>query len=135
MILNNKVAVVTGASSSVGREIALLFAKEGAKVVAVANMGEIFADLHKNEIIVMPYGGEKQVIDVSKLSDDFSGHAGGDNRMVEEFLDMVSGRSEATIRTTTLRNSMESHFMALAAERSRLENGRCVSIAEVTGEE
>ena len=40
MRLMNKVAVVTGASSGVGREIALLFAKEGAKVVAVARRAE-----------------------------------------------------------------------------------------------
>lgn len=36
MRLENKVAVITGASSGVGREMALLFAKEGANVVAVA---------------------------------------------------------------------------------------------------
>ena len=47
MRLENKVAVVTGASSGVGREIALLFAKEGAKVVAVARRAERLAEIEE----------------------------------------------------------------------------------------
>lgn len=47
MRLENKVAVVTGASSGVGKEIALLFAKEGAKVVAVARRKERLEELEK----------------------------------------------------------------------------------------
>ena len=38
--LTGKVAVVTGASSGMGKEIVTLFAKEGAKVVAVARRKE-----------------------------------------------------------------------------------------------
>ncbi len=38
--LDNKVAIVTGASSGMGYEIALLFAKEGASVVAIARRKE-----------------------------------------------------------------------------------------------
>ena len=47
MRLENKVAVVTGASSGVGRETALLFAKEGADVVAVARRKERLDELVK----------------------------------------------------------------------------------------
>ncbi|GAC1032137.1 SDR family oxidoreductase [Pseudomonas sp. No.21] len=48
-ILANKTAIVTGASSGIGFEAAKLFAKEGAKVVAVARRGEALERL-VNEI-------------------------------------------------------------------------------------
>ncbi|MGA2121393.1 MAG: SDR family NAD(P)-dependent oxidoreductase [Methanoregula sp.] len=38
--LDNKVAIVTGASSGMGKEIARLFAEEGASVVAIARRKE-----------------------------------------------------------------------------------------------
>lgn len=37
MILQNKVAVITGSSSGIGKAIALLFAQEGASVVLCSN--------------------------------------------------------------------------------------------------
>ena len=93
--------------------------------------GGILADLDKNTIEVQEFGKEPEIIDVSKLSDDFSGHAGGDNRMVEEFLDMIREGREPEKSMTTLERSVESHYIALAAEKSRLEGGRIVEMEEM----
>ena len=45
MKLKGKVAIVTGASSGMGRDIAYQYAKEGAKVFAVARRYEKLKDL------------------------------------------------------------------------------------------
>lgn len=57
MKLENKVAIVTGASSGIGKAVASLFAKEGAKVVAAARRTERLEDL-KKEISDGGFSGE-----------------------------------------------------------------------------
>ena len=69
-------------------------------------------------------------IDVASLSDDFSGHGGGDDRMVVEFLDIISGEKEESSYVTSLERSLESHYCALAAEYSRTHDGCPVQVAE-----
>lgn len=90
--------------------------------------GEIIADMSANTISITRFGEETEVIDVSKLSTDFSGHGGGDNRMVEEFLDIVSERKKETASITSVEHSVESHYCALAAEKSRINGGIPVEI-------
>ena len=68
MRLEGKVAVVTGASSGMGKEIVTLYAKEGAKVVAFARRKErleaLAEELKEEAGSVLPYAG-----DVSKKED------------------------------------------------------------------
>lgn len=103
----------------------------GRDVTIMGTKGEIIGHMEENTITVMPFGGKKEVIDVWKLADDFSGHGGGDHRMVEELLDMVANDAPMTFQTTSLEDSMESHFVALAAELSRKEGGRPVDLEEI----
>lgn len=89
--------------------------------------GEIIARLSENTIEVLPFGGEPYTIDVSTLADDFSGHAGGDVRMVREFLQWIETGKRPSARVTSLDASMQSHYVAFASERSRL-TGQTVSL-------
>ncbi|MBA7698059.1 7-alpha-hydroxysteroid dehydrogenase [subsurface metagenome] len=68
MRLEGKVAIITGASSGIGRETALLFAREGAKVVVSDYVPEAGEETVRQ---IKESGGEAIFIktDVSKASD------------------------------------------------------------------
>lgn len=74
----NKVIVVTGASSGMGREISLQFAKEGAKVIAVARREERLNEIrdlaksegYKGEII--PYVGDLSKKEINEKIIEFA---------------------------------------------------------------
>lgn len=95
---------------------------------AMGTLGEIQADMKSNIIRVRQFGKEEEIIDVGALATDLKGHGGGDSGIVSDFLDMLINETEATERTTTLEHSMESHFIALAAEESRLNGGKVIDL-------
>ena len=91
--------------------------------------GEVIADMTENTIQITTFlQKDTEIIDVSKLATDFSGHGGGDNRMVEELLDMIIEGKEPNYRTTSVELSVESHYAAIAAELSRLADGAVIHL-------
>ncbi len=100
---------------------------------AMGTKGEIEADMKSNLIRVREFGKGEEAIDVGKLSNDLKGHGGGDSGIVKDFLEMLLTGSQPNDRTTTLEHSMESHFIALAAEESRLHGGQVVDLEEFRG--
>ncbi len=118
MLLEDEVTInftMTAFTQSGGRRIRLM-----------GTMGEIDADMEANVIKVLPFGGEPEIIDVTKLTDDFSGHGGGDAIMLREFLTMLMENGQPSNRLTAVSRSVESHIMAFAAEESRKNNGKAI---------
>lgn len=88
--------------------------------------GEIWAELEQKIIKVTTFGHPQEVIDVGTLTSDFSGHSGGDARMLENLLDLISG--ERSDMLTNISASVESHLVALAAEESRAQHGKVIEL-------
>lgn len=100
---------------------------------AMGTKGEIEADMKSNIIRVRVFGKDEEVIDLKALASDLKGHGGGDSGIIEDFLNMLIEGAEPTERTTTLEHSMESHYVALAAEESRLSGGKLIDLDEFRG--
>lgn len=104
-------------------------AKCSRMIKVMGTLGEIEGSIDENKIYYTPFGQETQVIDLTSFTDDFSGHGGGDIRMVKQFADYVM-TGKRTDSITDLDISLESHLIALAAEESRKRQGKSISIRE-----
>lgn len=104
-------------------------AEQGRWIRICGTKGELSADMEKNLISVRSFGADEIVIDVRALTDDFSGHGGGDVRMVEDMLDLMDGK-DTPKALTTIDRSVESHYIALAAEESRVHGGRVIALSD-----
>ena len=85
--------------------------------------GEIVGDFEEKIIKVKLFNHEEFVIDIAKLTDDFSGHGGGDSQMFKEVLDYLLF-DKKSVSLTLLEESIVSHKMAFLSEESRLEDGK-----------
>ncbi|MEG1677420.1 MAG: Gfo/Idh/MocA family oxidoreductase [Clostridia bacterium] len=106
------------------------FVAHGGRTLRVmGTRGELYCDMKKETVRVMPFGQEDTEIDITKLTDDFSGHGGGDTRMVREFVRLVAGEELTSSTLSSIDRSVESHLVALAAETSRLAGGLVIEMA------
>ena len=87
--------------------------------------GEVILSESHNCIELRVFGKEIQTINLVTLTDGGHAHGGGDGRMIECLFDILEGRGT---EKTSLTNSVESHLMAIAAEESRLEGGKLVTV-------
>ena len=85
--------------------------------------GELSADLLSGDITLTPFGKPAQVFHI----DAAEGHSGGDAGLVKAFVELMLG-GEPGPGLTSLDVSLESHRIALAAEKSRLAGGAAVEL-------
>ena len=88
--------------------------------------GEIYLDEQRRTIEISIFGQRKKVVHFDELSEDFTGHGGGDNEMMREFVDYLN--SETSSITSSINLSVDSHILAFASEYSRLNNSVCVDV-------
>lgn len=101
------------------------------EIKVMGTLGEISGDMEKNKIFIRVFGQPDEQIDVTTLSTDLSGHGGGENRLLRDLFHLTEGIVPAASALTSIDKSVQSHVMAFAAERSRLENGRMVELQEI----
>ena len=101
----------------------------GRQIRIMGTRGELVGDMEAETIRVMPFIGEEELIDVRTLSDDFSGHGGGDGRLVTSFLDLLQGTEKLDPALSSIDRSVESHVAAFAAEQSRVSGGHLVEVS------
>lgn len=98
----------------------------GRRIRLMGEKGEILADEFEDYIIYKPFFGENVKFVPSQLTDDLSGHSGGDHRMMDMLYNYLN--NEKCEGISSLENSIESHYIALALEESRLHNGKSIKI-------
>lgn len=104
------------------------FVKNGGRDIRFfGSDGELFLREGDNEIVLKKYFGEDTVWKITDLTDDLEGHGGGDHRMIDKLYEILAEGNKDV--DTSIENSVESHYMAIAAEASRLAGGALVEVA------
>ena len=87
--------------------------------------GELEGNMEEESLTVHLHGGETYTYNLH-VGKTITGHGGGDFRMLSDVL--ANERGEMPAAMTSLRRSMESHYMAIAAEESRKLGGQKIEM-------
>ena len=90
--------------------------------------GEIQGDMEENVLYLRRFGQPEEVIDLHQEEGTYSGHGGGDFGLMADFCRLMAEGGAQSL--TGVDASVESHVMALAAEASRLDGGRTITLSE-----
>ena len=108
-------------------------AKNGRRLHIMGTKGDIMADMDDElRIDLRVFGQEPESIDIRSLVSDMSGHGGGETPMLLDLAAAIRGEKRDS-SLSTLQNAIESHYICLAAEESRLNQGACIAMDEFIG--
>lgn len=93
--------------------------------------GELFGTMEEEHLILQRFGQEAVEIMTGESGNEKS-HGGGDEKMMDDLYTSVT-KGKNTL--TGLKDSLESHYMALAAEQSRIEGGKTIMLRNFRGHE
>lgn len=96
----------------------------------MGSAGELWGNFKRKELYFQRWGEEPVKIDLFALCQDFTGHGGGDAGIIQDMIRLYRGEEFDTSSITYLEDSVESHYMAFAAEQSRVAGGVLVEMDE-----
>lgn len=92
--------------------------------------GELWGDLKSLDLHWCRFGEEPHDMDLQSRNLETAGHGGGDTRLIQDVLRYFRGDDFDTSSITSIDRSVESHYVAFAAEKSRVEGGELVTMDE-----
>ena len=96
----------------------------------VGTEGEMMGNFRTKELWYQRFGEEVVNIETEKLGTETKGHGGGDAGLIQDVLRFYRGDEFDSSAVTLIDRSVESHFMAFAAEESRVAGGQLVNMAD-----
>lgn len=103
------------------------FTREQTRIVQImGTKGEIRGKMDENTISLYNFLTKNDT--VIHLATPTSGHGGGDEAIVRDFLNGVRNYDEQNESRSSAAASLESHLIAFSAEASRLQNGKVIEI-------
>lgn len=102
-------------------------------IKVMGSAGEIEGRTDTQQITWCRFGEKARTVDVRTLAEDFSGHDGGDNAMLDDLCsvlqdDSFSAKNKRALPSSIIDASLLSHYAAFAAEESRRKGGIPVSV-------
>lgn len=105
----------------------------GRQTHIMGTRGDIIADTDTMQIKVTAFAEKSNIIDVNAMCLDLSGHGGGDRKLIEDVIRIIGDEHSNYSGLTEISRSVESHYMSLAAENSRINNGLVTNLDSFFG--